>query len=65
MGNYLLLSGKHNESISNGPFNVKRATYTQLLQQREIQDMTPDIIWDKKKISERLNKIKDFIKSIY
>lgn len=65
MGNYLLLSGKHNESISNGPFNVKRATYTQLLQQREIQNMTPDIIWDKHKITLRLQKIKDFIKTLY
>lgn len=65
LGNYLLLSGHHNESISNGPFANKRATYTQLLQQREIQDMTPDIVWDKERISNRLTKIKAFIRSIY
>ena len=65
MGNYLLLSAPHNESIGNKPFELKRSTYTQLLQQREIQDMTPDIIWDKDKIALRQKKIKEFIKSIY
>ena len=65
LGNYLLLSAPHNESIGNKPFEIKRSTYTQLLQQREVQDMTPDIIWGKDKISSRLNKIKSFIKSIY
>ncbi|MBO4417208.1 MAG: HNH endonuclease, partial [Bacteroidales bacterium] len=65
MGNYLLLSAPHNESIGNKPFELKRSTYTQLLQQREVQDMTPDIVWDKSKISTRQSTIKAFIESIY
>ncbi len=65
MGNYLLLSAPHNESIGNKPFELKRSTYTQLLQQREVQDMTPDIIWNKEKIALRQKNIKEFIKSIY
>ena len=65
LGNYLLLSAPHNESIGNKPFEIKRSTYTQLLQQREVQDMTPDIIWGKDKIALRLSKIKQFIKETY
>lgn len=61
LGNFLLLSSSHNESIGNIPFEDKRKTYTKLEQQREIIDMTPDIYWDRKKIKERTNKIVSFI----
>lgn len=62
LGNYLLLSGYHNDSISNGAFEKKRETYNQLRQQIEVQQMTErDKIWDKEKISERKKKIIDFI----
>jgi len=63
IGNFLLLSGPHNESISNGPFEIKRATFTQLRQQREIQDMTAeDHIWNREKIEKRKRSlIDDFI----
>jgi hypothetical protein len=65
LGNYLLLSGAHNESIGNKSFiDVKRPTYTQLQQQLEIQQMTEketDKIWNKEKIAERKEKIIKFI----
>ncbi len=62
LGNYLLLSGSHNESVSNGPFSRKRDTYRDLRQQREIADMTmTDLLWDKAKIAARKNKIVDYI----
>ena len=58
LGNFLLLSGSHNESIGNKPFEVKRASYQQLRQQREIQIMTEeDKKWDKTKIAARNEKI--------
>lgn len=66
LGNYLLLSGSHNCSISNAPFADKRATYTHLLQQQEVREMTAqDCIWDKVKIGTRRDKIIDFLKQIY
>ena len=62
LGNFLLLSAPHNESIGNRPFEVKRNSYTQLRQQREIQEMTEsDHVWNKKKIRIRQEKIVDFI----
>ena len=62
IGNFLLLSAPHNESIGNKPFTVKRDTYTQLKQQREIQDMTKnDLIWDKPKIAKRRDDIIKFV----
>ncbi len=58
IGNFLLLSAPHNESIGNRPFEVKRNSYTQLRQQREIQEMTEsDHVWNKKKIQMRQDKI--------
>lgn len=66
LGNYLLLSESHNCSIGNAPFAEKRATYTHLLQQQEVREMTAqDCIWDKVKIGTRRDKIIDFLKQIY
>ena len=62
LGNYLLLSGHHNESIGNTTFEAKRNTYTQLLQQQEIRNMTEqDHLWDKAKIDKRKKLIVDFV----
>ncbi len=61
-GNYLLLSRTHNISIGNHPFAEKRATYTQLQQQREIREMTEnECVWDKDKIKTRNEKIIKYI----
>ena len=58
LGNYLLLSGSHNESLSNGKFQEKRKSYKHLLQQIEIQEMTEqDQLWDKEKIRQRHEKL--------
>ena len=62
LGNYLLISKSHNCSIGNRPFLEKRATYTYLAQQREIQELTKDeVIWNKEKIDIRHKKIVDFV----
>lgn len=62
LGNFLLLSAPHNESIGNKPFEVKRNSYNNLRQQLEIQTMTEqDHVWDRTKIKERKNKIISFI----
>ena len=62
LGNYLLLSAPHNESIGNKPFSVKRDSYTQLTQQREIQQMTEhDLTWDRDKIEKRKVNIINYI----
>ncbi len=62
LGNYLLLSAPHNESIGNKPFDVKRNSFTQLAQQREIQQLTQqDATWDREKIEMRKTKIISFI----
>jgi hypothetical protein len=62
LGNYLLLSAPHNESIGNKPFEAKRATYTQLIQQIKVQEMTQESrIWDKNKINKRHECIKEYI----
>ena len=61
LGNFLLLSGSHNDSIGNKPFEAKRNTYTQLRQQREIQDLTAaDHAWTRDKIAKRKQVIIDF-----
>lgn len=66
LGNYLLLSGHHNESIGNAPFPDKRNTYTQLLQQQEVRDMTEDdLLWDKAKIERRKNRIVDYLMTTF
>ena len=62
IGNYLLLSGTHNVSIGNKPFQEKRESYNKLAQQKEIQDMTADeVIWNREKIEKRKKKIIEFI----
>ena len=66
LGNYLLLSGHHNESIGNTTFEAKRNTYTQLLQQQEIRNMTEqDHLWDKAKIDKRKELIVDFVMATF
>lgn len=63
LGNYLLISKSHNCSVGNNPFAKKRATYNQLLQQLEIQDMTKDnLTWTKLEIQKRKEKIIAFLK---
>ncbi|GMO36031.1 MAG: DUF262 domain-containing protein [Termitinemataceae bacterium] len=62
LGNYLLISKSQNCSIGNNPFSEKRASYTHLFQQREIQEMTKDKkVWNKAKIDERHERITDFV----
>lgn len=62
LGNYLLISKSHNCSVGNRSFNEKRNSYEHLYQQREIQDMTKkDKKWTKDNISQRKNKIIDFV----
>lgn len=62
LGNYLLLSGHHNISIGNIPFEEKRETYTQLRQQQEVRDMTEtEHYWNKNKIAARNEKILKFL----
>lgn len=65
LGNYLLLSGSHNMSLSNGRFQIKRESYTHLQQQLEVQRMTAqDQLWDKDKIRQRHTKIVDYLMQI-
>ncbi|PTL29777.1 hypothetical protein AXF23_00570 [Prevotella sp. oral taxon 313] len=65
LGNYLLLSGSHNMSLSNERFQKKRESYTYLQQQREVLGMTEkDPIWDKDKIQQRHSKIVDYLMQI-
>jgi hypothetical protein len=62
LGNYLLLSAPHNESIGNKDFKIKRESYTQLAQQREIQQMTKDVeVWNREMIEVRHKKIVTFL----
>ena len=62
LGNYLLLSGSHNISLSNERFQKKRESYTYLWQQREVLGMTEkDLIWDKDQIHLRHSKIVDYL----
>ena len=65
LGNYLLLSGPHNISLSNSRFQIKRESYTHLQQQLEVQRMTErDLHWNKEKIQQRHSKIVDFLMQI-
>lgn len=65
LGNYLLLSGSHNMSLSNERFQKKRESYKHLQQQLEVQKMTElDQVWDKEKIRERHSKIVDYLMQI-
>ena len=65
LGNYLLLSGSHNMSLSNGRFQIKRDSYTHLQQQLEIQRMTEhDLLWNKGKIDQRHTKIVDYLMQV-
>lgn len=58
LGNYLLLSGSHNISLSNEKFELKRDSYNYLLQQKEIQGLTEENrVWNKGKIAARQEKI--------
>lgn len=62
LGNYLLLSKSHNCSVGNKPFADKRASYTHLEQQREIQRMTAENIqWTRELIQQRKDKIVKFV----
>lgn len=65
LGNYLLLSGSHNMSLSNSRFQIKRDSYNYLLQHKEVQKMTEqDLLWDKEKIRQRHSKIVDYLMEI-
>ena len=65
LGNYLLLSGPHNISLSNSRFQIKRESYTHLQQQLGVQRMTEhDLHWNKEKIQQRHSKIVDFLMQI-
>ena len=47
-------------------FEAKRNTYTQLLQQQEIRNMTEqDHLWDKAKIDKRKELIVDFVMATF
>jgi hypothetical protein len=62
LGNYLLLSKSHNCSVGNKPFTDKRASYTHLEQQREIQEMTKENpTWTRELIQKRKEKIVQFL----
>lgn len=62
LGNYLLLSKSHNCSVGNKPFADKRASYTYLEQQREIQEMTSENpTWTRDLIQKRKEKIVQFL----
>ncbi len=66
IGNHLLLSGRHNGSIGNRPFDEKRKSYSHLYQQREVQEMTKNgEPWYKKQIDDRKNKIIKFLLDSY
>jgi hypothetical protein len=65
LGNYMLISGYHNISLSNARFQVKRDSYKHLQQQLEVQKMTEqDQLWDKDKIQQRHSKIVDYLMQI-
>lgn len=62
LGNFLLLSAPHNESIGNRPFELKRSTYEHLYQQREIVALTEvDHKWDKQRIAKRTESLVSFL----
>lgn len=62
LGNYLLISKSHNSSIGNVPFKEKFESYTYLVQQREVQELSKEqMVWGKKEITIRKEKITNFI----
>lgn len=62
LGNFLLLSAPHNESIGNKPFELKRNSYNHLYQQREIADLTAEShVWTRDLIGTRTEKLLNFI----
>lgn len=62
LGNYLLISKSHNCSVGNNPFAEKRASYTHLEQQREIQEMTKENpTWTRDLIQKRKEKIVQYL----
>lgn len=64
LGNYLLLSKSHNCSVGNKPFADKRASYSHLEQQREIQEMTKgNPTWTRDLIQQRKEKIIGYLMS--
>lgn len=66
LGNYLLISGRHNRVIGNKPFREKRESYEFLQQQKEIKDNTEEkSIWGKMRIRKREEKILNFIFDYY
>ena len=67
LGNYLLLSDRHNKSIGNCPFAEKRASYQYLAQQREVQDMTDANAphWGRKQIEARQARIVEMLRKAF
>jgi hypothetical protein len=66
LGNCLLLTRRHNSSISNDTLAEKLKTYNYLEQHREIQEMTKDDgLWDKQKIDARKKELIDFVLNNY
>lgn len=66
LGNYLLLTKKHNASIHNDPFYKKHQDYKWLEQQREVQNLVPDPskgTWSREIIKSRKDKIINVIMS--
>lgn len=61
IGNYLLISKSHNCSVGNKPFIDKYNSYIHLSQQREIQRLAVDRVWNKSSIKLRKEKISKFI----
>ncbi|WP_316820833.1 DUF262 domain-containing protein [Pedobacter gandavensis] len=62
LGNYLLISKKHNCSIGNIPYPQKYTTYTYLKQQTEVQETSAkNMEWTKDNILSRKNKITTYI----
>ena len=63
IGNLVLISGSHNASIGNEPFNKKLESYekSKLSQQREIKDFVKKDIWDKDAINARHEKLEKFV----
>ena len=66
LGNYLLISKSHNCSIGNTSFADKFETYTYLLQQIQVQDLSrATMIWGKEYILKRKEDIIQFIMDSY
>lgn len=67
LGNYLLISGKHNKAIGNISFKKKYQTYTVIEQQKEVRDLADGNKgkWDRKVIDVRKKRIVDEILKKY